>query len=562
VSWPLASFLLVAVGLALGWLYYERARPSARMVAVVATLAAVAALGRDAFVALPDVKPITAMTLVVGYALGPLQGFSVGALGMFVSNILLGQGPYTPWQMAAWGMVGLGGAALGRLTGRRLDRFGLALACALAAGAAKEVMNLYTWTIGASHTPAALLATAGAAAPFDITDAVASFLFGLAFGPELARLLGRMRSRMGITWVRDDPPARPHGGGPRVRPTGPTGPLGAGGRLGTPRALSIAGATIAATALASLAGLGPDEVAHARPVPAERPAATPPAKASVALAPQVSYLVGAQNSDGGFGAARGQRSSELFTAWSAMGLAAAGRSPAKLRRGRHSVLDSLLREASTLSGLGDDERTILAARACGASAYSFAGANLVAQVLRAQRGDGSFNRQVNLTAFAIFALRAVGHSAAFSPIRRGAGWIERQQNVDGGFSFSVRGTPSDVDDTGAALQALVDARARNARALAAALGFLLRSQRPDGGYPQRAGSESNAQSTAWAVQGLLAAGRDPATVRRHGSRSPLAYLQSLTAPDGSVHYSRTSAQTPVWVTAQALIALARRTFPV
>jgi prenyltransferase beta subunit len=562
VSWPLASFLLVAVGLALGWLYYERARPSARMVAVVATLAAVAALGRDAFVALPDVKPITAMTLVVGYALGPLQGFSVGALGMFVSNILLGQGPYTPWQMAAWGMVGLGGAALGRLTGRRLGRFGLALACALAAGAAKEIMNLYTWTIGASHTPAALLATAGAAAPFDITDAVASLLFGLAFGPELARLLGRMRSRMGITWVRDDPPARPRGGGPRVRPAGPPGPLGGRGRLGTPRALSIAGATIAATALASLAGLGPHEIARAHPVPAERPAATPPAKASVSLAPQVSYLVGAQNSDGGFGAARGQRSSELFTAWSAMGLAAAGRSPAKLRRGGHSVLDSLLREASTLSGLGDDERTILAARACGASAYSFAGANLVAQVLRAQRGDGSFNRQVNLTAFAIFALRAVGHSAAFSPIRRGAGWIERQQNVDGGFSFSVRGTPSDVDDTGAALQALVDARARNARALAAALGFLLRSQRPDGGYPQRTGSESNAQSTAWAVQGLLASGRDPATVSRHGSRSPLAYLQSLTAPDGSVHYSRTSAQTPVWVTAQALIALARRTFPV
>ena len=84
------------------------------MVAVVGTLAAVAALGRDAFVALPDVKPITAMTLVVGYALGPLPGFTVGALGMLASNFLLGQGPYTPWQMAAWGMVGLAGRALGR----------------------------------------------------------------------------------------------------------------------------------------------------------------------------------------------------------------------------------------------------------------------------------------------------------------------------------------------------------------------------------------------------------------------------------------------------------------
>ena len=95
--------------LAAGWLAYERRRPSARMVAVVATLAAVAALGRDAFVALPDVKPITAIAFVVGYALGPLPGFTVGAIGMLASNIMLGQGPYTPWQMVAWGLVGLAG---------------------------------------------------------------------------------------------------------------------------------------------------------------------------------------------------------------------------------------------------------------------------------------------------------------------------------------------------------------------------------------------------------------------------------------------------------------------
>src|SRR5581483_11992132 len=93
--------LIVGGVLAVGWLAYERARPSARTIAVVATLAAVAALGRDAFVAIPDVKPITALTLVVGCALGPLPGFSVGALGMLASNFVLGQGPYTPWQMAA-----------------------------------------------------------------------------------------------------------------------------------------------------------------------------------------------------------------------------------------------------------------------------------------------------------------------------------------------------------------------------------------------------------------------------------------------------------------------------
>ena len=73
---------------------------------------------------------------------------------------------------------------------------------------------------------------------------------------------------------------------------------------------------------------------------------------------------------------------------------------------------------------------------------------------------------------------------------------------------------------------------------------------------------SRAQSTAWAVQALVAAGRDPNRMRRRGSRSPLGYLRTLVAPNGSVRYSRTSAQTPVWVTAQALTALARRPFPI
>jgi prenyltransferase beta subunit len=283
---------------------------------------------------------------------------------------------------------------------------------------------------------------------------------------------------------------------------------------------------------------------------------------AASLSPELSFLTSAQNSDGGFGAARGQSSSELYTAWAAMGLAAAGRDPASVRRGGHSVLDSLRAEVSTLNGLGDAERTILAVSACGASAYSFAGRNLVAEVLRARVSDDSFNHMINLTAFAIFALRAVGHSPGFGAIRQAAGWIERQQNSDGGFGFGGRGSSSDVDDTGAALQALADAGARNGRSLGAAADYLIRSQNLDGGFPQQYGSESNAQSTAWAVQGLIAAGRNPNTVRRRGSRSPTGYLESLRAPGGSIRYSRTGAQTPVWVTAQALIALAGKTFPV
>jgi len=245
-----------------------------------------------------------------------------------------------------------------------------------------------------------------------------------------------------------------------------------------------------------------------------------------------------------------------------MGLAAAYRKPLTVHRGGRSPLDALRAQAPSVNGVGDDERTILALHVCSASPYSFAGRDLVAEMLRARAPDGSFAHQVNLTSFAIFALRAVGHSPRFRAIRDAARWLERQQNPDGGFGFAALGSSSDVDDTAAALQALVDARARDARALGSAYGYLLRSQNLDGGFPQRYGGESNAQSTAWAVQGFIAVARDPHTVRNHGSRSPVAYLESLLTSSGSVRYSRTSAQTPVWVTAQALIALAGWVFPI
>jgi energy-coupling factor transport system substrate-specific component len=129
-------------------------------------------------------------------------------------------------------------------------------------------------------------------------------------------------------------------------------------------------------------------------------------------------------------------------------------------------------------------------------------------------------------------------------------------------SFGGRGAASGIDDTAGVVQALVAAGHRRGRTVRRAVSFLSAHQNPDGGFPLQPRGPSNAQSTAWAIQAFVAAGRDPDRVRRSGSRSALAYLRSLTAGDGSVRYSRTSAQTPVWVTAQALTALHRRAFPI
>jgi len=98
------------------------------------------------------------------------------------------------------------------------------------------------------------------------------------------------------------------------------------------------------------------------------------------------------------------------------------------------------------------------------------------------------------------------------------------------------------------------------RAAARGTSYLRRAQRSDGGFALADGGPTNSQSTAWAVQGLVAGGTDPAAVRTNG-RSPFNYLERRQAADGHYRYSQASDQTPVWVTAQALLAVSRNAFP-
>src|SRR6059058_3654983 len=153
MTWQLGSVLVLTVALAVGFGWYERSRPPARVLALVAALAALAAIGRVAFAAFPNVKPTTDIVLFSGYALGGPPGFAVGALAALVSNVFLGQGPWTPWQMTAWGLVGLGGALFGRvMRGREPSRLLLAAVCGAAGFAFGAILDLYQWTLAAEHT--------------------------------------------------------------------------------------------------------------------------------------------------------------------------------------------------------------------------------------------------------------------------------------------------------------------------------------------------------------------------------------------------------------------------
>jgi energy-coupling factor transport system substrate-specific component len=202
VSWAGAAFSILALTLAVGYAWYERTKPPARLVAMVATMAGLAALGRIAFAPLPNIKPTTDIIILAGYVLGGAPGFAIGATGALASNVVFGQGPWTPWQMAAWGLCGLLGAGLGAATGRRVPRVPLALFCGALGLLFGAIMDLSTFTtFSGEHTLAQYLAISATSLPFNVAHAVGNVVFCLAFGPALVRALERFRARLNITWI-------------------------------------------------------------------------------------------------------------------------------------------------------------------------------------------------------------------------------------------------------------------------------------------------------------------------------------------------------------------------
>jgi hypothetical protein len=516
VSWELASFLVIGAVLVAGFGWYERSRPPAQVVALVAALAALAIAGRVAFAAFPNVKPTTDIVVFAGYALGGAPGFAVGALAALVSNFWFGQGPWTPWQMVGWGLCGVLGAALA-LGGRNVSRLTLAAACGFAGIAYGALLNFSLMaTYGGDLSWQRFWLLEGRAVPFDAAHAIGNVVLALVAGPAMVRMLGRFRER--FEWSRRAAAA----------PTSPPRQLAPG----------LRGGGIAVVVLASfLLGV----------------LAPPRAQGAGGVEGAVAWMRSAQNDDGGWGDAPGEGSSPATTAWATLGMAAAGENPLDVRKAGKTPVDYVRQTVDQQKSPGSIARTILAVESAGLDPHDFGGRNLVAALLARRRGNGSYEGWPGSTAFAVVALREAGAGKSLDST---LDWLRQVQNDDGGWG-DVPGSASTADGTGAVIQALSTGSKASHRGLA----YLRESQRSGGGFPLGAGGPLNAQSSAWAIEGILAAGGDPASYRR-GGKSALDYLAARQAPDGHYSYSKSSDQTPVWVTAYALVAMSEDHYPV
>ncbi len=180
---------------------FERKRPGAREIVIISVLCAITVAGRAAFYMLPSIKPTLALIIISGIAFGGEAGFLVGAISGFVSNFFFGQGPWTPWQMFAFGIIGfICGIIFNKKSfGRNrllVSAFGAILAFAVYGG----IMNTASVIIYHTHPTAEIFAAAYLAGiPFDLLHAVGTAIFLYLGASPMLEKLDRIKLKYGIS---------------------------------------------------------------------------------------------------------------------------------------------------------------------------------------------------------------------------------------------------------------------------------------------------------------------------------------------------------------------------
>jgi energy-coupling factor transport system substrate-specific component len=197
LNWALLSGVILCGVLLIFFQRFERNGGTAKEVVLIATLAAVAGAVRIPFAAIAGLQPTTFMVMITGYTFGPQAGLMVGVIAALVSNFFLGQGPWTPWQMFAWGMCGASASLLAGHGNYRRRSF--LLFCGLWGFLFGWIMNIWHWVAFVYPlTWETFCATYLASLPFDTLHAAGNILFSYVFGTSFYRILRRYQRRLTV----------------------------------------------------------------------------------------------------------------------------------------------------------------------------------------------------------------------------------------------------------------------------------------------------------------------------------------------------------------------------
>jgi len=199
-------FIAVGVAAGVALLFaglFESSGIQVREIAIVALLGTLSALLRVPFAAIPSLQPSTYLVICSGFVFGPVAGFMVGALTAVVSNFFLGHGPWTLFQMVAWGLAGASAPLLRTLPLRSGMLAGFGLVWGFVFGA---IMNIWTWvSFVYPNTIETFLVTWANSIWSDALHAAGNALFLGLLGVRTIAILRRYHGR--FQWVRLDPEA-------------------------------------------------------------------------------------------------------------------------------------------------------------------------------------------------------------------------------------------------------------------------------------------------------------------------------------------------------------------
>ena len=195
------QYVLVAAGIAAlsfipVFLSFEKGRHNERELLVIACMTVLSVLSREIFMLVPHFKPVTAMIIITAIAFGKEAGFLTGALTALLSNIFFGQGPWTPFQMCAWGLTGL---ISGLIFGNgKTNLFKLILTGIVSGIGFSFFMDIYTALSLGSFSFSVYLAALLSAAPVTAIYCFSNVVFLLLLSKPLLKILTRIKTKYGV----------------------------------------------------------------------------------------------------------------------------------------------------------------------------------------------------------------------------------------------------------------------------------------------------------------------------------------------------------------------------
>jgi len=183
---------------------YEHRQLSSKEISLIAMMSGLSAVARIPFAAVPSIQPCTFLVLYMGYVFGPVTGFMIGAMTALVSNLFLGQGPWTVFQMFAWGLVGITASFLPKL---RIKKTGIVIFGVAWGFLFGWIMNLWYWLAFIyPHTWTTLLFAMGSSIWFDVLHAIGNAVFILLLGEKTLKVLLRFKHRFHVTFIPSKKP--------------------------------------------------------------------------------------------------------------------------------------------------------------------------------------------------------------------------------------------------------------------------------------------------------------------------------------------------------------------